>query len=134
MEIDITHFFEDANPFAFSRSVAEAGKDAGATSWKNALEEGARAPLLSTPEELDALRDYVRGFGAWSPEEIAAWSAGECNALFIQLVSDDMREGRLDSDPDESDWKEYERGAESGQCSGNIYRGDDGAIFYYLGM
>lgn len=133
MEINITRFFEEAEPFEFSRSIAEAGKDAGPTSWKNALEEGARAPLLSTPEELDVLRDYVRGFGAWSPEEISAWSADECNALFIQLVSGDMREGGLDSDPDESDWKEYERNAEDGRCSGNIFR-SGGAIFYDLGM
>ena len=133
MEIDITRFFEEAKPFNFSRSVAEAGKDAGPTSWKNALEEGARAPLLSTPEELDALREWARDTGAWDETETAAWSADECNALFIQLVSGDMRQGGLDSDPDDSDWKEYERGAEEGRWSGNISRGDDGAIYYYLG-
>ena len=92
MEIDITNFFNNAEPFDFSASVAERGENAGRDTWNNAKREGAASPLLTTPEQLDALRSYVKGFGAWDDDEIAAWDDAECNALFIQLISGDMRE------------------------------------------
>ena len=79
MEIDVTAFFENADPFEFSHSRAEGGANAGPQTWANAKEEAQRSPLLTTPEQLDALRSYV----------IAAWSPIECNALFIQLISGD---------------------------------------------
>ena len=79
MEIDITPFFTESDPFDFSASVAERGQNAGPETWLNALEASARAPLLTTPEQIQALRDYVKGFGAWSREEIAAWTPVECS-------------------------------------------------------
>lgn len=133
-EIDITDFFNSADAFEFSASVAERGENAGKETWNNAKEEGTRAPLLTTPDQIQALRDHVKEFGAWSREEIEAWSSVECNALFIQLVSGDMREAGLDQDPDDQDWQEYEKRAERGNCPGNIYRGDDGRVYYYLGI
>ena len=132
MEIDITTFFETADPFEFSGSVAERGQNAGRETWNNAKEEGANSPLLTTPEQIEALREYVKDFGAWTREEIAAWTNTECNALFIQLVSGDMREGGLDNDPDDSDWAEYEKRAERGNCPSNIFRTDDGKVYYSL--
>jgi hypothetical protein len=133
MEIDITDFFNYADASDFSASIAEKGITAGSETWANAKEEGKHAPLLTTPEQIEALREYVKGFGAWSKEEIAGWSKIECNALFIQLVASNMREGGIDCNPDESEWREYETRAEEGNCSGNIYRGEDGRIYYYLG-
>ena len=132
MNINITSFFESADAFEFSASVMERGKNAGPETWQNAKDEGERSPLLTTPEEIEALRSYVKEFGAWSDDEIAAWSAVECNALFIQLVSGDMREAGLDNEPSDEDWRAYEERAERGNCSGSIYRGDDGAIYYCL--
>lgn len=128
MEIDITRFFKEADAFEFSHSIAEGGKNAGKETWQAALNEGASAPLLSTPEQLEALREYVKGFGAWSDEEISAWSEAECNALFIQLISGDMREAGLDSDPAETEWLKYEANENAAY---NIYRsGSD--VFYSL--
>jgi len=114
------------------RYLAERGKNAGAETWRNAKDEGASSPLLTTPEQIEALRAYVKDFGAWSDEEIAAWSDVECNALFIQLIAGDMREAGLDNDPDESDWQEYQARAETGNCSGNIFRANDGTIYFDL--
>lgn len=131
MEIDITSFFESANSFEFSASHAERGRNAGPETWANAKQEGADAPLLTTPEQMQALRDHVKEFGAWDAEEIAAWGDIECNALFIQMVSGDMREGGLDSG--EPDWEAYEAGQEKGTYSGSIYRGSDERIYYDLG-
>lgn len=133
MELDITSFFETADAFEFSASSAERGQNAGPETWANAKAEGASAPLLTTEEQLEALRDHMKGFGAWEPEEIASWDATECNALLIQMIRGDMREGNLDNDPTDEDWRDYEKRAEAGECSGNIYRGDNGCVYYYLG-
>lgn len=132
MEIDITTFVREADPFEYSASYAERGENAATETWRNALALAARAPLLHTGEALDALRAYMKGFGAWEDKEIEAWSADECNALFIQLVSADMREAGMD-DVDEFDWEEYEHRVAFGESSGRIYRGDDGHIYFYLG-
>jgi hypothetical protein len=132
MQINITRFFNEAPVFDFSHSQMEGGPNAGPETWNNAKDAAAESPLLTTPEQLDALREYVKGFGAWDDEEIAAWSDNEVNALFIQLLSGDMREAGLDNEPDEDAWKEYESRAEAGQCQSNIYKGDDGEIYYSL--
>ena len=73
MEIDITRFVTEADPYEFSASIAERGDNAGPETWRNAVAEGESSPLLTTPEQLDALRAYMKGFGAWDDEEIAAW-------------------------------------------------------------
>ena len=37
MEIDITSFFENAEPFEFSHSIAEGGRTAGPDTWRAVL-------------------------------------------------------------------------------------------------
>lgn len=134
MEIDITRFVESCEPFLFSASVAEAGPNAGPNTWRNAVREGEASPLLTTERELEALRAHMRGYGAWEKAEIAAWSTAECNALFIQLVSGDMREAGMDDVfLDEFDWEDHRQRCEYGEISGCIYRGDDKRIYYFLG-
>lgn len=135
MEINITRFFHDADPSEYSASIAETGlKDIGKRTWNAAKETGAETPLLTTPEEIAALRLYVKDFGAWSEEEIAAWDDAECNALFIQLVSGDMRDADLGKGEEltADDWAAYEERAHKGQCAGNIFRADNGEIYYSL--
>jgi hypothetical protein len=134
MEIDITTFFNETEPYEFSASISEMGNSAGKITWANACSRGETAPLLTTPEQLEALRKYVKGFGAWDDEEIAAWSDAECNALFIQLVSGDMREveSLCVGDDGEVDWTKYEELAEQGTTGGNLYRGDEGRIYYSI--
>lgn len=139
MEIDVTNFFKNAEAREFSASCAELGDNAGRITWNNALRKASSAPLLKTEEQRQALRDYARslGFG----EEAKTYNARECNALFIQLVSGDMRE--LESlcmgDDGEIDWTEARSLAEEGTIGGNLYRGNVegsegfGRIFYYLG-
>jgi hypothetical protein len=135
MEIDITRFFNEAEPFDYSASRAERGDNAGPETWANAKQEAHRSPLLTTESELAALRSYVKGYGAWSESGIAGWDDDECNALFIQLISGDMREieSLCIGDDGEIDWQEHESLASQGTIAGNIYRSDDGRIYYYLG-
>ena len=134
MEIDITDFFNGDDPSNYSASRVELGVNAGKITWEAAKERAASPPqILDTEDKLDALRDHVKGFGAWEPEEIAAWDAVECNALFIQMVSGDMREADLGPAMSIDDWAEYERRSERGEVAGSIFRGEGGAVYYYLG-
>jgi len=89
MEINITHLLE-TDLFPFSHSRAEGGENAGRETWDAAL-NGPR-PLLNTPEEFEAFRDFAESTGGWDEEEIAAWDDNECQALFLQLISGDVRE------------------------------------------
>ncbi len=133
MEIDITAFVTHADPFEFSRSIAEAGDRAGPDSWRNALQEADRAPLLTTEEHFDALRHWAKDTGAWNEEERTAWSDDECNALFIQLISGNIRECGLDDVPlDEFDWQEYEQQCQEGRFSSCLFKGIDDRIYYSL--
>lgn len=132
MEINITRFFNTAAPMDYSASVAEIGNDADPATWAASCEDAPDWNMLDTDEKRDALRAHVRGFGAWSDEEIAAWSDVEVNALFLQLISGDIREADLSPASTAEDWADYEARAHDGQCSGNIFRAVDGEIFYSL--
>jgi len=123
MEIDITSFVLYSEPFDFAHSRAEGGPNAGKNTWRNAMKEAWEHPLLKTDDELDALRAWAQSSGGWDEEEIAAWSPKECNALFIQIVSGDLREmGFDDVDPEDFDWEEYESRAQAGEIHGNIFK------------
>lgn len=103
MEINITRFYNEAAPMDYSASVAEIGQDAGPSTWRAACEDAPDYNMLDTDEKRDAFRTFVKGFGAWTDEEIAAWSDIELNALFIQLVSGDMRNNEGDRIWDNTD-------------------------------
>ena len=130
MEIDITEFVMNENAFDFSGSIAERGKNAAKETWSNAIDKAKGSALLTTPKEMKAFRDHMKGFGAWNDEEIAAWSNDECNALFIQLISGDMRECGMEGDMSEFDWSAYES---DDNLPHSISRGDNETIYYYLG-
>jgi hypothetical protein len=128
-EIDITDFFNDAAPSDYSASALELGQDAGKITWSHACEDSAGWPLLANDEQREQFRRYVKGFGAWTDAEIAAWSDTELNALLIQLVSGDIREMReLCGDS----WAEYGRLAERGTVCGCMGPGADGRIYYSI--
>ena len=84
MELKITHMMKDADDmYLLSGSVAELGDRAGALTWENSQRYANGAPLLK-PTQIEAARDYFRGYGAWSDEEIAAWSVEDVQALVTQ--------------------------------------------------
>lgn len=122
MEINITQFYNDANPATYSASMAELGDNAGRITWNNAM--GAPA-LLDTPDKLEAMRAWAKSSGGWDDAEIAAWSDLELNALFIQLVSGDIRE------KEGMTWEEYQALSEAGTVSGALFEAD-GQIYYIL--
>ena len=136
MEINITEFFNSIEPHYYSASRAELGDNAGAITWNNALDRAEDADLLDNEEKVDAFKQFVSESGGWTWDEINALSHTELNALFIQWISGDMREGGLHSGMTEDEWREYESLTKEGQCSGNIYGGPlsvDGQIYFCLG-
>ena len=134
MEIDITHLFNGTvDTWPLSGSVATHGANAARETWASANVAAAERPLLDTPAALEDMRGWAKASGGWEPEEIAAWSDQELNALFLQLVAGDMREAGLDGieiDDDEA-WAQYHADAEVGRVSGNLYRSGV-QVFYSL--
>jgi hypothetical protein len=131
MEINITKFFQHCQHAAmdYSASVAEIGSDAGACTWRAACEDAPDYNLLDTEDKRDAFRTYTKTFGAWSDEEISAWSEVELNALFMQMIAGDMRESTyLEETP--VDWAAYDA---DDNAVHNIFKGTDGEIYYYVG-
>lgn len=133
-EINITKLATEGDLFEFSASRAERGQNAGPETWANAKVEAADRPMLDG-DDLTDFRDYVRGFGAWDDQEIDAWDATECNALFVQMVAGDMREAESlcpGDGPGGVDWDAYEALAQEGTVSSRVFTSGD-EVFYYVG-
>lgn len=131
MELDITDFYNNAAPRDYSASRAELGQDAGTITWSHACEDAPEYNILDTDEKREEFRAHVADFGAWSDAETNAWSNTELNALLIQFIAGDIREGPLSDDSE--DWEGYQKATEAGQCAGNLSKGVDGRIYYYVG-
>jgi len=116
MEVNITKFFNGANPSHYSASKAEIGDDAGPTTWRNAM---ASTYNYITDVNVEEWRAYIRGSGGWTPDEVAAFTMQELNALFIQWISGDIREAGLDTG---TTWEEYEKDAAKGLVSENLFK------------
>ena len=128
MEINITQLVNE-DLFQFSHSRAEGGQNAGENTWQAAM-NGPR-PLLDSEEKLQAMREWARSSGGWTKEEIAEWSENEIQALFLQLVSGDVREAGADC-LEEIEWGEYQNESERGRVSGRLYKSGD-EYFIYIG-
>lgn len=88
LEINITDLLNnsDFDPWVLRNSVANLGTNAAQITWNNAKNLSNSFPKLNE-EQLQNLRDYFRGYGAWDAEEIAAWSEQELYALCIQEIA-----------------------------------------------
>lgn len=136
MEIDITEFVRKGETHDFSGSVATHGKDAGKITWNNAIQEAATTQFI-TVDSRDEFERWTREFGAWSHEEIAAWTLDECHALLIQYISGDLNEleSLCYSDDDEFgiDWEEAEKLSQAGTIGGNLFKSEAGRVYFYMG-
>jgi len=126
VEINITNFFENAAPMDYSASIAEIGASAGEDTFQAAKDDTDQYNMINTEEKRGVFREYVAKFGAWEEEEITAWDNIELNALFIQLVSGDIRENEH---LERGDWEAYEADEDA---RGSIGRCTDGGIWYSI--
>ena len=115
----------------YSASVAEIGYNAARSTWQAAVDDSDDYLMLDSDEKREEFRRYVKGFGAWTEDEIRAWSDQELNALLIQMIAGDIREAKLDTD--NPDWEQYEKDSEAGRVAGRIFKGSDSEIYYYIG-
>ncbi len=130
MELNITAYStNDLTPKDFSASRAEIGDNAGRDTWNAAMEESEDLTLLKTSEEIEALKADVISMGM-EEEEIQALSNQETNALFLQVISGDIRECSEYLEQSPIDWEGYEKEENKG---GRLYQGIDNEIYYYLG-
>lgn len=129
MEINITRFVLSECLRDYSDSVAELGNGAGADTWRAACDNAPDySDWLDTDDKRESFRDFVRGYGAWSDNEINAWSNDELTALLIQFISGDIREswgGEL-----ANTWPEYYELVEQCVVSGSLFADDEGLIYW----
>ena len=139
MQINITSLLSAPAfvPFDLSNNVATLGDDAGKLTWdasKECAMDDEMPCLLDSEEKREAFRVFVRGFGAWEEEEIAAWDDVELYALFLQWIAGDIREAFGDASFDEWDWDEYQEDAEAGRVSSRLWRDEAGNVFFDLSV
>jgi hypothetical protein len=130
MELNITNFFNTAAPMDYSASIAEIGRDAARDTWQAALDDSADFQLLTTDAQRDEFKAHMQAMGFSEADNFATWTNEALNALCIQLVSGTMREMGNPEDWDSDDWSRYEADE---NCCHEIFKGDDGQIYYYIG-
>ena len=129
MELDVTHMVAEADSMIMlSGSRLEHGPDAGKITFDNSVAFAKELPLLKDDRARDEARTHFAEYGAWSMEEIDAWSEDELQGVMAQEVANAIREMEAAKDYDD-----YVRLCEAGSLSSNLYRGDDGRWYYYLG-
>ena len=129
--IDVTRFIHTCSMRDFSASVAENGTDAGPATWRASLEESEEFDFLPTPELLQEFREWLKPWGGWSDDEIAAMSDQHLRALCLQWIAGDWREC-FDCPIDAVDWDDYGTRASEGNCPSSFYCTDDGLIFWEM--
>jgi hypothetical protein len=131
--VNITSFFYEAEPMDYSSSAAEIGDNAGADTWQAACDDSNAYMMLSTIDMREDFRAWLKPFGAWTEEQIQAFTKIELNALFIQFVSSEMRECNLGRESSSEDWTRYQVRAEKGLVPSSIYRDEEtGSVYFSL--
>jgi hypothetical protein len=128
VEINITKFFNESCPRDYSASMCELGNGAADITWRAAVDDSEDWMFLDDDDKRDQFRVFVRSSGGWSDDEIAAWSNIELNALLLQWIAGDIREG-LEWDCNDV-WANYQEMSEAGQVNSNLCRADDGQIYW----
>ena len=127
-EIDVTFLLtEDCGQF--SGSIYELGENAGAITWRNCI--ASSNSFSATAEEIQALKDYFREFGAWDDDERAAWTDDETKALVIQMAAGDLREIEAKHWCDGINGIDWQSVATDEDNSGSLwFDGDSGKLYY----
>lgn len=132
MELNITKFFNEACAKDYQASIAEIGENAARDTWQAAIDDSP-VYMFVNDDTRDDIQAHFRAYGAWSEDEIKAWSDIELNAILIQDIAGSIREFR---ELAEGDWEEWEELCNAGTCSSRLFGGDlsvNGEIYFYIG-
>ena len=138
MEIDITDFLKTECPRDYSASAFEIGDDAGKCTWQAAVDNADPIRFLTSKDRRDVFRSFLKDSGGWSKDEIESFNVTDLEALMIQWIAGDLRNmfGRelMDfSELTDEQWFAAEQLQHDGQVSSNIFRGNDGRVYFYIG-
>jgi hypothetical protein len=128
MQLDITRFVRKHRDHMamFSDSIANSGlQNISEITWRNAVEAANVAPLC---EDLDALVEHFREYGAWSREELEGMLTAELNALLIQFIASDFQRYQEAKDEGRAAFREYQ------ENEGVRLYGHRGRWYYYIGL
>ena len=132
MEIDITSLL-DLDAWDLSHSASEGGWTSARDCWQASMLAAEEHQLLDDEEKLQGMRDFARSSGGWTKTEIERWTPTEVNALFLQWIAGDIRQLGADS-LGEINWTEAKELQREGQAPSNLYKGDNGRVYFYLGI
>jgi hypothetical protein len=137
MEIDVTpivqaHLNGDVHAQDCSGSQAEHGCDAARFTWNTAMQTG---KLLDFDEATqDAVRSHLCEMGAWTDEEIEAYTKDQLQAFIVQETMAEVR--RLEEyenlDLAKCEWEEWDRACQNE--GGRLQRFGDNEFSYYVGI
>lgn len=130
MELNITKFFNEAAPRDYSASRAEIGQDAAADTWRAACDDSEDYMILDTEEKREAFKQFAQSAGFSEADEFNTWSNEQLNALCLQWIAGDMREGGLGSNSTPEDWRAY---ADNQSIASRLFLAADGQIYFYIG-
>jgi hypothetical protein len=91
LELNITRYFEENDPYYMSGSVYNLGSDAAKFTWNNSL-AASDGELLTSDEALQEVRDWLKSFGAWTDAEIFTYTTNELEALVLQEAASEINE------------------------------------------
>lgn len=138
MEIRIDTFWQEFCPSDYSASRAEAGQSAGSDTWRAAMDDGGNWPILPDDDTRDCFIGMCIDSGGWDAEGMQHMRPEEVSALALQWLAGDMRDifhlgygVRISAES--INWPAVEKRVASGACSGRIYPGRDGAVYWYIG-
>jgi hypothetical protein len=130
-EIDVTDFLASHSLICFSGSIFELGQDAGPQTWAECNDKAIEWKPLDSDDKRETFIKWCRNTGFSEGDDLHAWPDAQLQALCIQWIAGDARDCGIDGqDLDSIDWEDIETRQHEGQCSGSIFRGDDGRIYW----
>jgi hypothetical protein len=91
LELNITKYFEENDPYYMSGSVSKLGANAACITWENSL-AASDGELLTSEESCQDTRDWIREFGAWSEDEINSYTKTELEAFILQSAASEIND------------------------------------------
>lgn len=136
MELDITDLLQE-DLWSYAGSDATHGKGHAPKTWEKAKSVGAILLWRHTDLVPGDLPEVYRHFKAMGCSDVDDADTEALLGLLLQHITLEAREAALDQDVEpghpEFDWDKYDHFVSEGHLAGDIFRGDNGRIYIYMG-